>query len=286
MAERKRVSNPKQSHPNQCPSASADQELSRRSVLNLAAKMGAAAMAASALSTLGGCDSGAQTRNKKLNGSIGSPIPSDPTTHTYTYTPSPITPSHTPAISTQLPLSLIPPFVIARSKWTSSSPKRWLADSMTTIKRITVHHDAIMPVPSGSYADSLRRMNLIRKGHLSRGWADIGYHFAIDPNGRIWQARPLELQGAHVKYNNPGNLGIVVFGNYEKIRPTQASLESVNKIVAYAMERFGVPLSQVRTHQELRNTACPGRYLQEQMNITRARGGKLAQIATNQPSHS
>ncbi len=223
-------------------------------------------------------------RNKKLNGSIGSPIPSDPVARSHT--PSPIVPSRMPAISTQLPLSSIPSFVIARSKWTSASPKRWLADSMTRIDRITVHHDAIMPVPSGSYTDSLRRLNLIRKGHLSRGWADIGYHFAIDPNGRIWQARPLELQGAHVKYNNPGNLGIVVFGNYEKIRPTQASLESINRIVAYAMERFNVPLSAVKTHQELRSTACPGRNLQAQMNITRARGGQLALAAANMSNHS
>lgn len=129
-------------------------------------------------------------------------------------------------------------------------------------------------------------MQLIRTGHLNRGWADIGYHFAIDRNGRVFQARPLELQGAHVKNNNPGNLGIVVFGNYEKIRPTQASLESVNKMVAYAMERFNVPLSQVRTHQELRSTACPGRFLQEQMNRTRARGGKLAMAASRLPDHS
>lgn len=143
-----------------------------------------------------------------------------------------------------------------------------------------------MPVPTGSYTDSLRRMQLIRTGHLNNGWADIGYHFAIDPNGRIWQARPLELQGAHVKDSNPGNVGIVVFGNYEKIRPTQASLDSVNKMVAYAMQRFNVPLSEVRTHQELRSTACPGRFLQEQMNITRARGGRLAQIVSSQSFHS
>ena len=157
---------------------------------------------------------------------------------------------------------------------------------MVRVNRITVHHDAIMPVPTGSYADSVRRMRLIRTGHLNNGWADIGYHFAIDPSGRIWQARPLELQGAHVKYNNPGNLGIVVFGNYEQIRPTQATLQSVNKMLAYAMGRFSVPLSRVHTHQELRSTACPGRYLQAQMNSTRASGGRLALMVAQETVHS
>jgi N-acetylmuramoyl-L-alanine amidase CwlA len=157
---------------------------------------------------------------------------------------------------------------------------------MTKINRITVHHDAIMPVPSGSYADSLRRMQLIRTGHLNNGWADIGYHFAVDPNGRVWQARPLELQGAHVKNHNPGNIGIVVFGNYEKMRPTQASLDSVEKMVAHSMKRFDVPISQVRTHRELRSTACPGRFLQTQMDITRARGGRLAMLTGQESAHA
>jgi len=78
----------------------------------------------------------------------------------------------------------------------------------------------------------------------------------------------------------------VVFGNYEQIRPTQATLHSINKMVAYAMQRFNVPLSSVHTHQELRNTACPGRFLQEQMKRTRARGGKLAMAVNNLSDHS
>lgn len=290
MAERREVSDSKQTQPDDRAQAAQGSELSRRSMLNLAAKAGTAAIALSAVSTLGGCSSTAQKLIKKKGGTLGQPIPADPIT--YTRTPSPIyrptytPPTKIPEIKTTLPLSSIPSFVIARTKWTSATPKRWLADSMTKIRRITIHHDAIMPVPSGSYADSLRRMNLIRRGHLNNGWADIGYHFAIDPSGRVWQARPLELQGAHVKDHNPGNLGIVVFGNYEKIRPTQATLNSVNKMVAYAMQRFNVPLANVHTHQELRNTACPGRFLQEQMLRTRARGGKLALAVGNQASHS
>lgn len=259
--------------------------LSRRRVLNLVAQAGTAAIALSAVSALSGCNTTAQKRVKSKGGSLGQPIPSDPIARSSTPNPSAPKP-YSPQISTNLPLSSIPSFVIPRTEWTSSQPIRALADPMANIRRITIHHDAIMPIPTGSYTDSLRRMQLIRTGHLNNGWADIGYHFAIDPNGRVWQARPLELQGAHVKDANPGNIGIVVFGNYEKMRPSQASLESVNKMVAYSMQRFNVPLSEVRTHQELRSTACPGRFLQEQMNITRARGGQLSQIVSSQSFHS
>ena len=259
--------------------------VSRREAIGITAKLGSAAIALSTIASLGACSTSAQKRVKSKGGSIGDPIPTDPITHANR--PHPVyTPPTQTHISTPLPLSAIPSFVIPRSKWTSAQPKRWLADPMGKVYRITVHHDAIMPIPSGSYSDSLRRMQLIRTGHLNNGWADIGYHFAIDPSGRIFQARPLELQGAHVKYNNPGNLGIVAFGNYEKIRPTQATLNSINKMVAYAMERFSVPISNVYTHRELRSTACPGRHLQTQMVSTRARGGKLALAVGQHVEHS
>jgi len=248
--------------------------VTRRKALTSVAKAGFAIGIAGSLI---GCNSTAQKRVKSKGGSLGDPIPSDPIAHTST--PSPIiTRTETTGVETTAPLSAIPSFVIPRSKWTDSGPKRWLADPMNAVHRITVHHDAIMPVPGGAYADSLRRLQLIRTGHLNNGWADIGYHFAIDPSGRIWQARPLELQGAHVKDNNPGNLGIVVFGNYEQIRPTAATLASVDRMLAYAMQRFHVPISRVYTHQELRPTACPGRNLQAQMVATRSNGGRLAQL--------
>lgn len=246
--------------------------------MDVVARAGTAALVLGSLGSIG-CQSAAQKRVKTAGGSLGDPIPNDPLVHTQTPRPIQVPPS-SPYIEHSGSLSSVPSFVIPRNKWTSSGPKRWLADPMNRVDRITVHHDAIMPVPGGAYAESLRRLQLIRTGHLNNGWADIGYHFAIDPSGRVWQGRPLELQGAHVKDNNPGNLGIVVFGNFEQIRPTPASLTALDQMLAYAMQRFSVPLNRVYTHQELRPTACPGRNLQAQMNATRSRNGRLAQMVS------
>lgn len=272
-------------HPDATPPHSAG-GLSRRRMIDLAARAGTIALALGAVSSLTGCSSAAQKRARRHGGSVGDPIPSDPVAHNAKPAPVDINGDFPGIGGDGSGLSAIPPFVVPRVKWTNEQPKRWLADPMGRVTRITVHHDAIMPVPSGSYADSLRRLQLIRTGHLNKGWADIGYHFAIDPSGRIWQARPLELQGAHVKDNNPGNLGIVIFGNYEEIRPTSASLDAVNKMIAYSMARFNVPMSRVYTHQELRPTLCPGRNLQAQMIATRASGGRLAQLVGQSIMHS
>jgi hypothetical protein len=119
------------------------------------------------------------------------------------------------------------------------------------------------------------RMRLIRTGHISRKgepFADIGYHFAIDPAGRVWEGRPLVYQGAHVRGQNDNNLGIVLMGNFDQQRPTPDALRTLERFVAAQMSRYGVPLSGVRTHQELAPTACPGRNLQSSLVASRSRG--------------
>ncbi len=49
--------------------------------------------------------------------------------------------------------------------------------------------------------------NLLRYS-FSRGFAGIGYHFAIDPQGIIYETRPLNVMGAHVYGRNNGSIGI------------------------------------------------------------------------------
>ena len=246
---------------------------SRREALVSGLKLGIAGLGVWGVGALGGC--GSNTRRSKIS-RIGEPLPGD-----LDYTPSVPSP-HAPVITNPGPrassssLSVIPSFVIPRSKWTTGNTREWLTEPMRGIRSITIHHDAISPRPSGQYADSVRRLKAIRSGHLSHQWADIGYHYAIDPAGRVWQGRSLVYQGAHVKNQNPGNIGIVVFGNHEQVTPTASALESLNKLIAHEMLRFGVSMNRVRTHRELAPTACPGKHLQARMNEMRRPGGQLA----------
>jgi len=246
-------------------------DATRRRVLAKALKLGALAAGAGLASTLTACGSSG-ARASRLD-SFGGPIAGDPV-----FTPSTPGPRRSGASAPVAPGSLgqLPSFVIPRGSWTSGLTKEWLTDPMTRIRRITIHHDAISPRPSGRYADSVRRLKAIRSGHLAHRWADIGYHYAVDPSGRVWQARPLMYQGAHVKDKNPGNIGVVVFGNHQRERPTEAAIRSVNRLVAHEMARFHIPMDGVLTHRELAPTACPGRFLQARMDQIRRPGGELA----------
>lgn len=170
--------------------------------------------------------------------------------------------------------------VIPRSRWTNAQPiMSREAYAMNGINRITVHHDAIVSTDVQSVNDSVKRLNSVRVGHLQRNMVDIGYHYVIDPAGRVWEARPTRLQGGHVHNQNENNLGIMVMGNFERQSPTPAALASLDAFLAQQMHRYSVPINRVYTHQELGPTECPGRSMQRYMVKTRSRGGQLVAMA-------
>ncbi|WP_200761481.1 peptidoglycan recognition protein family protein [Poriferisphaera corsica] len=134
---------------------------------------------------------------------------------------------------------------------------------MNGINAITVHHDAIL-MDKCSYQIAARRMESIRGGHAS-SWADIGYHYCIDREGRIWEGRPISLQGAHVKKNNPHNIGIMVMGHFNKQQPSRAQLNALTGFIKQLQRKHRISAKKIYTHQELMPTACPGKHLQRYM---------------------
>ncbi|MGD9689615.1 MAG: peptidoglycan recognition family protein [Phycisphaerales bacterium] len=234
---------------------------SRRAVLG--------AGAACTLVYLGGCASSSRT-SAALPGPVAQGIDPPPTA----------LPPPTPApVSAALEGLDVRP----RSAWTSAGVARPLnIKPMRGIERITVHHDGMNAFTSTSDADAARRLENIRRAHLGRvsragePWADIGYHYAVDPSGRVWEARSLDYQGAHVDGKNEHNIGIVMLGNYDKQAPNRAQEAALEAIVAAQMRRHRIPLARVFTHQELDRTACPGSTLQRLMLSARSAGGVLA----------
>jgi hypothetical protein len=150
-------------------------------------------------------------------------------------------------------------------------------DRMTPIHRITIHHDGMSPFTDTSMSAARQRLESIRRAHLRRSpqpFGDIGYHFAIDPKGRIWAGRPISWQGAHVRAQNQGNLGIVVLGNYDQQSLNPAQKNALVRFLGQQMKTYRIRAARVATHQEMAATACPGTSLQAFM--VRARKGRLA----------
>jgi hypothetical protein len=163
---------------------------------------------------------------------------------------------------------------ISRNNWAKGQPIPKHMNRMLPTRYITIHHDGMGSFTSTSKSSAALRLESIRRSHLRRDggrWGDIGYHFAIDPAGRLWQARPLTWQGAHVRAKNEGNIGVVVLGNFEQQSVNRAQIASVTSTLQTLMKKYNVPVSKVRTHQEWAATACPGKNLQQSMVGIRGR---------------
>ncbi len=70
---------------------------------------------------------------------------------------------------------------------------------MPTFDTIYLHNTYKHPTP-----EALLRF------HRSLGWSGIGYHFAVSPDGVVYNTRPFDVQGAHAYGRNSGSLGIVL----------------------------------------------------------------------------
>lgn len=186
------------------------------------------------------------------------------------------------------PLPPVPPGgggsvqVMARTMWTRAGIARPRdINPMGRVLRITVHHEGVTRFTSPSMGDVAGRLEAVRRAHVAaeptgRGWADIGYHYVIDPAGRVWEGRNIRYQGAHVKDQNENNLGIMCLGNFELQAPTEAQRRTLDRFVAQQMKLYRVPMTAVRTHRERAPTECPGRLLQAYIDLSRRPGGGMA----------
>lgn len=195
--------------------------------------------------------------------------------------PVPYRPDPEPALSRSAPAAsspALPNGVISRTRWAGGPPAPGLMDRMLPVRYITVHHDGLQGRFNATDDRFVcGRIELIRKSHREKGWGDIGYHFIIDPAGRVWEGRSLQYQGAHVKDRNEHNIGVVVLGNYDNQSLNDRQAAAVRAQVVVLMRQYRVSPKNVYTHQEWKgaHTACPGRSLQKYMRNLRS-GGSLA----------
>ncbi|MFT7676209.1 MAG: hypothetical protein ACI8QC_000177 [Planctomycetota bacterium] len=159
--------------------------------------------------------------------------------------------------------------VLTRSAWGARRPNmNKITRANTPWSFITLHHSALEDAPTigTSKQDAISALRMVQRSHMDgRGWGDVGYHFLIDPAGRIWQGRELQYQGAHAGgksgRNNVGNVGICLLGNFDEVRPTSATLASLDNLVDELCRRYTIPRTGIVAHTDWKATLCPGRYL-------------------------
>jgi len=186
--------------------------------------------------------------------------------------------SRTPSAGYSLPLTVIP-----RSQWSRAAFRTDLANPMERIRKITVHHTGMVTYPTPR-SEMARHLRSIQRNHFARGWAGIGYHYVIDSDGRIWEGRSIEYQGAHAGNHelNRGNIGIALTGDFNQQRLPFAQREALGQLLAVLAGRYRIPEERIYGHGTVRNTECPGEYLSQALpDLIRGLPGRGAASRTH-----
>lgn len=125
-----------------------------------------------------------------------------------------------------------------------------------SIDRLTVHHTAVV---LDSNREAVSRLRGHQAYHQEQGWPDLAYHFAIDRQGNVYEARPYSAQGdTFTNYDPTGHFLPVLEGDYDQQVPADAQLDSLVLLLAWAAGEFAVDPATIGGHRDYAATTCPG----------------------------
>lgn len=144
-------------------------------------------------------------------------------------------------------------------------PKTWAALGIVStanarnIDKIILHCSA---TPEGEDFS----VEQIRQIHLNRGFSDIGYHWYIGRDGKIYKGRDESKIGAHTTGQNAHSIGVCYCGgcpprsvkDWEhkfKDTRTPAQRAAIIKLCKELKGRY--PSATLHGHNEFANKACP-----------------------------
>jgi hypothetical protein len=148
--------------------------------------------------------------------------------------------------------------ILPREVWNADTPNYYTTH---VPQKITIHHEGTIFTPE---KDAPAHIKNVQKWGMSeaRYWADIPYHFLIDPNGNIYEGRnPFTAGETATEYDPSGHLLITCMGNYEEQELSSEQLNSLIQTVAWACDKYRISPDSIAAHKDFANTACPGKNL-------------------------
>ncbi|MEU9318497.1 N-acetylmuramoyl-L-alanine amidase [Streptomyces sp. NPDC048295] len=193
------------------------------------------------------------------------------------------------------------PRIVTRKGWGADEKLRERKFVYTgTVKAAFIHHSATGNNYTCSQAASVLR-GIYRYHVKSSGWRDIGYNFAVDKCGNIYEGRAggvtKAVLGAHTLGFNTNSMGIAVLGTFTSSNPPAAAVNAVAKLTAWKLGLFGadprgkatlvsgggnkykkgkkVKLNVISGHRDGFATECPGARLYKKLGSARSSSAKL-----------
>ncbi|SFB72819.1 peptidoglycan recognition protein family protein [Massilia yuzhufengensis] len=164
------------------------------------------------------------------------------------------------------PLAAVERAIVPVASW-GGTPADATKARRHTITQITLHHQGEAFKPGTDPQAYLRRLQTWSR--TTKGWLDIPYHYVIDLDGRVYEARNIDFAGdTNTEYDPSGHALIEVVGNFEEVEPNQQQLDAVVNVMALLAAKYKVSLDDIKSHRDHSDkTVCPGanlyRYVKE-----------------------
>jgi len=154
-------------------------------------------------------------------------------------------------------MSLAAPAIVEREAWGAAKPSSSYTPQAP--KAIILHHSWLPNASQYTGAATIRGIQDYHMNDPKTGWIDIGYHFLIGPDGKIYRGRPETALGSHC-VPNTDKIGICCIGDYDpgKDPLTPAMYESVKKLVPYLAAKYKIAKSELYGHRDFSPKTCPG----------------------------
>jgi hypothetical protein len=155
--------------------------------------------------------------------------------------------------------SALPSYVVTRAQWGARATGA--CGSTHNPRYLTVHHTA---TPNNDSLTPAARMRQMQAYHIDvNRWCDLGYHFVVGIDGKVYEGRPHGRTGAHVGNHNTNNVGVSVVGTFVNFQPRQSQLDGLTEISRWLVNRYPIPRNRTHIlgHKEWpghASNACPG----------------------------
>jgi hypothetical protein len=149
--------------------------------------------------------------------------------------------------------------IVPRSGWNAATPNYY---KYHVPIQITIHHEGTI---FEAHQDAPKHIKNVQTWGMGkdRNWADIPYHFLIDPNGNIYEGRNAYTAGeTNTEYDPSGHLLITCMGNFEEQEVSAAQLNALINLTALACKKYQISPETIASHRDhSKQTVCPGKNL-------------------------
>lgn len=127
--------------------------------------------------------------------------------------------------------------------------------------KIVVHHDGVSRV--GPSFDIINKFHEGRDFPLSTLGFHVGYHYWIERDGSLIQARAEGDEGAHTVGQNFSSIGIGLAGNFDEELPTPAQRTTLAALLSRLCGKYGINADHIFPHRRFATKTCYGRKLND-----------------------